>query len=106
MKNQSDSPRIKLAPISPHSEGVCSKRSLHITYCQKLLWLLFMPLLLSSAVADVPYTPAPFTTNDWPWNINLTEDACTNPPAPYVIAGGVFDTSSLTAPPSVGPGGA
>src|SRR5262249_29746778 len=84
-----------------NSHGLTGKTA---THWQPLLRLLLWPLMATSALAALPYVPAPFTTNDWPWNINLVNDVCTNPPADYVIAGGDFDTSALTAPPSVGGG--
>src|SRR5439155_22978008 len=49
-----------------------------------------------------PYIPFPFGTNDWPWSNNLSAAACTYPPGTYVISNGVFDTTLLTAPSSIG----
>ena len=68
-----------------------------------LFWLQAVLLLLAALTARAQY--APFGTNVWPWNVNLTNLNC-SASGTYVITGGVFNTTSLTAPPSVGPPGA
>ena len=66
-------------------------------------WLMAAVLLLMALTARAQY--APFGTNVWPWNVNTNYDACTNAAVPYVIAGGYFNTTTLTSPASTSTSG-
>lgn len=87
-------------------EGGCSDPSWRSSCRRNFLAVLLWPVVLATTATGAPYCPSPIATNVWPCNLDLVLDACQEVPAAYVIAGGVFNTSTLTAPPSVGSPGA
>src|ERR1043166_2417782 len=100
MKTETSARQSELSP-NRHA-GTCRRPFLWCLASQQiLLWLMIWLVVLAQATAQSLYGPYPMTTNTWPWNVNLTNAVCSNAPVTYVINGGTFDTTLMTAPASV-----
>src|SRR5262245_34411840 len=66
----------------------------------KFVCVLSSSFSLVSGFADIPQG-----TNNWPWNVNPTNNACTDSQATYIIARAQVDTPHLIGAASGGAGG-